>query len=142
FGLGAILCQILTGSPPYAGREANEIRLKAVRGDLQAVFAQFDACGAEPDLVTLCKRCLAFQQEDRPADGQAVAREVARIRQAAEERARQAELERAAALVREAEQRKRRRHLLAAAAVVAVVLVAGVASTTAGLIRAEHAAEA
>src|SRR5205823_3424818 len=95
-----------------------------------------------PDLVALCKRCLAFRQEDRPADGQAVAQEVARIRTAAEERARQAELERAAALVREAEQRKRRRQLLTAAAVVAGVLLLGVMGTTVGLLQARRATEA
>ncbi|WP_290589181.1 hypothetical protein [Alicyclobacillus sp.] len=57
----------------------------------------------------MCKRCLAREQADRPADGNAVAQEVAAIRQAAEERARQAELEKAQALVRAAEQHKRRR---------------------------------
>jgi hypothetical protein len=142
FGLGAILCQIFTGQPPFSGKDANEIRLKAVRGELQEAFARLDGAGAEPDLVTLCKRCLAFGQEDRPADGQAVAQEVARIRQAAEERARQAERERAEALVREAEQRKRRRQLLAAAALVAAVLLAGIVGTTIGLLQARDAVAA
>jgi serine/threonine protein kinase len=142
FGLGAILCQVLTGQPPFSGASANEIRLKAVRGELQEAFARLDGAGAEPDLVALCKRCLAFRQEDRPADGRAVAQEVTSIRQAAEERARQAELERAAALVREAEQRKRRRQLLTAAVVVAAVLVAGIVGTTIGLLQARQATEA
>jgi tetratricopeptide (TPR) repeat protein len=125
FGLGAMLCQVLTGSPPYAGRNVNEVCLKAMRGELQEAFAQLEACGAEPELVALCKRCLAFHQEDRPADGNAVAAEVGRIRQATEERARRAELERAAALVREAEGRKRRRQLLLAASVVLLTLTGG-----------------
>ncbi len=142
FGLGAILCQILTGLPPYQGKDVHEVRLRAVRGDLREALTRLDGCGAEPDLVALCKRCLAFRQEDRPADGQAVAQEVARLRAAAEERARRAELERAEALVREAEQRKRRRQLLTAATVVAAVLVAGIVGTTFGLVRARDAAEA
>src|SRR5205823_8510144 len=61
FGLGAILCQVLTGLPPYQGKDANEVRLKAVRGELQEAFARLDGCGAEPDLVALCKKCLAFR---------------------------------------------------------------------------------
>jgi WD40 repeat protein len=127
FGLGAILCQILTGLPPYRGRDANEVRLQAVRGDLQEALARLGGCGAEPELVALCKRCLAFRQEDRPADGQAVAAEVAGVRQAAEERARRAELERATAAERSAERRKRRRLALLAAAVLALAVVGGLA---------------
>jgi serine/threonine protein kinase len=142
FGLGAILCQVLTGSPPYRGTDGHEVRLRAVRGDLADALARLDACGAEPELVALCRRCLAFKQEDRPADGGAVAREVAGIRLAAEERARRAELERSAALVREAEQRKRRRQFVAAAGVVTAALLAGIAGTTVGLIRAKRAVDA
>jgi WD40 repeat protein/serine/threonine protein kinase len=131
FGLGAILCQILTGLPPYRGRDAKEVQLKAVRGELGEALARLEVCGAEPELVALCRRCLAFRQEERPADGQAVAQEVARIRQAAEERARRAELERAAAQARSAERRKRRRLVLGAAAVLALAAVGGLGSVLA-----------
>ncbi len=124
FGLGAILCEILTGSPPYRGKDANELRVQAVRCETAAALAALDVCDAEPELVALCKRCLAFRQDDRPADGAAVAGEVARIRQASEERARRAELERAEALVRAAEQAKRRRVWLGLAASLTVGLVA------------------
>jgi WD40 repeat protein len=81
---------------------------------LGEALARLEVCGAEPELVALCKRCLAFRQEDRPADGQAVAAEVARVRQAAEERAR-----------RSAERRKRLRILLAASGAIALALLAG-----------------
>ncbi|GIW85193.1 MAG: hypothetical protein KatS3mg107_0853 [Gemmataceae bacterium] len=109
FGLGAMLCEILTGRPPYWGADSNEIRLQAVRWETAEAFARLEVCGAEPELIALCKRCLAKEQADRPADGNAVAQEVAAIRQAAEDRARRAELEKAQALVRAAEQHKRRR---------------------------------
>src|SRR5579885_311996 len=129
FGLGAVLCEILTGRPPYRGPDSNAIRLQAVRWETAAAFAALDACGAEPDLIALCKRCLAFKQEDRPADGTAVAREVARIRHEAEARARQAELERARAEVSAAEQGKRRRLVQGAGGLIVAVLLVGLAAS-------------
>jgi serine/threonine protein kinase len=141
FGLGAILCQILTGQPPYRGVEANEVRLQAVRGELADAFARLEGCEAA-DLVALCQRCLAVPPAERPADGGAVAQEVARLRQAAEERARQAERERAAALVRAAEQGKRRRVVLLSAGAVAAVLLGGIALSSWQAYRATQAAGA
>jgi tetratricopeptide (TPR) repeat protein len=127
FGLGAILTVILTGQPPYAGTDAEAVRVMAIRGDLASCLARLDGCGAEPELVALCKRCLAFGPADRPRDAGAVAEEIANLRAATEERARAAETERAAALVKVAEQRKRRRWQAAvAAAVVLIVALLGV----------------
>jgi hypothetical protein len=88
-------------------------------------LARLEQCGAEPELTALCKRCLALRQEERPADGQAVAAEVGRIRQAAEDRTRQAELERERALVRVEEQRKRRRVMQMAGGLIAAALLVG-----------------
>jgi len=131
FGLGAILCEILTGRPPYVGEDAESIRLQAVRGRLEESFTLLDAC--DNMLVPLAKRCLAVEPADRPADAAAVAAEVAGMRTAAQERARQAEMESAAAAARETEQRKRRRGWQAVTAVGLVILLA---VTTASLIAA------
>jgi tetratricopeptide (TPR) repeat protein len=139
FGLGAILCQILTGRPPYRSSDANQVRLQAVRGETAEAFAALDACGAEPDLIALCKRCLAFKQEDRPADGTAVAQEVARIRHEAEARARQAEMARARAEVAAAEQGKRRRLVQGAGVLIAAVLLIGLAASLWQMNRAIYA---
>jgi tetratricopeptide (TPR) repeat protein len=72
-------------------------------------MTRLDACGAEPALVSLCKRCLARVPGSRPRNAGDVAKAVAGLRAEAEDRAKQAELDRAAALVKAAEQRKRRK---------------------------------
>jgi tetratricopeptide (TPR) repeat protein len=94
FGLGAILCALLTGKPPFDGPDAEGARLNAVRGRTEGAFARLSASGADPDVIALCKRCLAFEPADRPADAGAVAAAVAALRRAADERARQAERDR------------------------------------------------
>jgi tetratricopeptide (TPR) repeat protein len=125
FGLGAILCVVLTGEPPYtaADDDGDVVRLMAIRGQLDAVLARLDGCGAEPGWVALAKRCLAADAADRPRHAGEVAKAVAGLRAAADERARRAELDRAKARVREAEQRKRRK-VQAALAITGVALVA------------------
>ncbi|HEV3263121.1 MAG TPA: serine/threonine-protein kinase, partial [Gemmataceae bacterium] len=123
FGLGAMLSVILTGTPPYAGDDTEAVRVMAIRGDLAPCLARLDGCGAEPELVALCKRCLTFAPADRPRDAGAVAEEVASLRAATEERARAAETERAAAQAKAVEQRKRRRWQAAVAGAALLILV-------------------
>src|SRR5262245_34172500 len=137
FGLGALLAVILTGKPPYVGASFDSVRIQAVEGKLDDCFARLDASGAEPELVALCKKCLAPEQSDRPRDAGEVAEAVAGLRAAAEERAQLAERERLAAEVQAAEQMKRRKTFQRAAAAVFVVLLLGVAGTTIGLIKAD-----
>jgi len=124
FGLGAILCVILTGQPPYAGKSGEDVRLLAIRGTLAEVHALLEQCGADAKLVELCRQCLSAEREARPRDAGAVAATIAGYLAGVEERAPQAELERAAAEVRAAEQRKRRRVQLGLAA--ALILVSAV----------------
>jgi serine/threonine protein kinase len=139
FGLGAILCEILTGKPPFTDRDALD---QAERGDVANAVARLNGCGADAELTDLARRCLAPRKEDRPCDGSAVADAVVRYQEALEERLRIAELEKAAALVREQEQRKRRRLLYGLGGAVAAVLVLGIAGTSLGLVHANQAAEA
>ena len=127
FGLGAMLCAILTGKPPYSGPSTDAIRLKAVRGETADALARLDACGADPELVALCKRCLATERAARPRDAGEVAKAVSAHLAAVEERARQAELDR----VRSEEQRKRRRVQFVLAG--AVLLLLALTAVGAGL---------
>ena len=126
FGLGAILCEILTGKPPYVGRSAEEVRRKAANGDLADATARLDACAADQELVVLTRKCLAAEAIDRPKDAQQVADGLSAYLNGVQERLQAAERERAVAVVREAEQRKRRKVQLAlAAAVMGLVLFGG-----------------
>jgi WD40 repeat protein len=125
FGLGALLAVILTGKPPYVAENFESVRVLAVRGKLDDCFARLDGCGAEPELVEMCKQCLAFEPADRPANAGAVAATVAGLRVAADERARAAEREKTAADARSAEQRRKRRWQLAAAGAVVAALAGG-----------------
>jgi tetratricopeptide (TPR) repeat protein/tRNA A-37 threonylcarbamoyl transferase component Bud32 len=125
FALGAILCEVLTGLPPYAG-SLREIQAMALMGHQDAARARLDGCGADAELVALTRHCLAPDSPDRPADASAVAEAVAAYRAGVEGRLRRAEVEAAATAARVAEERKRRRFqvltafgiLLAAGAVV------------------------
>jgi serine/threonine-protein kinase len=132
FGLGAVLCQILTGLPPYSDPDREVVRARARRGDLTEAFARLEACGADAELLALAKRCLAAEPGERPRDAGEVAQAMTAYLAAVEERVRQAEVERAAAQARAEEarakavaERRARRLTLALAVAVLVVLVAG-----------------
>jgi eukaryotic-like serine/threonine-protein kinase len=58
FALGAILCVILTGQPPYEGVNRDDVLRRARRGDLSAALARLERCGAEAALLDLCRACL------------------------------------------------------------------------------------
>jgi serine/threonine-protein kinase len=77
FGLGAILCEILTGLPPYVGLTAEAVRLQAMMGDLAGALGRLNHCGADPEQIALARSCLAREPEGRPRDGRAVAGAVA-----------------------------------------------------------------
>jgi predicted ribosomally synthesized peptide with SipW-like signal peptide len=125
FALGGILCAILTGQSPFCGKSLPEIIRRAGAADLAETNARLDGCGADAELIALCRRCLSPRPVDRPADGQAVADALIAYLNGVQERLQTAERERAVALTRETEQRKRRRVQLALAAAVLVLLAGG-----------------
>jgi tetratricopeptide (TPR) repeat protein len=123
FGLGAMLCEVLTGQPPYAGANDLEVLLKAGRADLACAFARLDDCGADLGLVRLAKRSLAADPADRPRDAGVLAQEMAAHRESMEARLRQAELAQAEARARAEEERRRQRLRLALTATVLLALL-------------------
>ncbi|MCI0377588.1 MAG: protein kinase, partial [Gemmataceae bacterium] len=124
FGLGAILCEILTGRPPYVGDAVVQLD-KAARADLSDALARLDKCGADNDLVALARRCLSSEPAMRPRTAAQVAEAVASYLQSVELRLRRAETERAAAQVKAVEERKRRRVTLGLGAAVFALLALG-----------------
>jgi tetratricopeptide (TPR) repeat protein len=139
FALGGILAAILTGKPPHEGATARAVLRSARAGDLAACFARLDACGADPELIALAKRCLSPEPADRPADAAEVARLVAAHRAGVQARLAAAETARAAAAARaeeahhraEAEaakareQRRRRRTQLGLVCALALLVLGG-----------------
>jgi tetratricopeptide (TPR) repeat protein len=133
FALGAILCEVLTNQPPYAGN-SDEVCRKAAAGDLAEAQARLDACGADEALRELARRCLAAEPSARPPDAGVVARDLTAYLASAQERLRQAQLQSAAAEARaqeagaKAKAERRARRLTLALAVVALLLFLGAAA--------------
>ena len=133
FALGSILAEILTGSPAFTGRSSGEIVRKAARGDTGDAISRLDGCGAESELITLAKDCLAAEPEDRPARRQCRLRTDHGLpggRSGAGERGRALASRRAWPCAKAIEERRRGKVQVAlAASVLALSIVVGLAAT-------------
>jgi hypothetical protein len=138
FALGGILCAILTGHPPFRGSTSRDAIQRAASGDLADALGRLDGCGAEAELVSLCRRCLSAAPADRPTTGRAVADELAAYLSGVQDRLQTAERERAVAAAKVVEERRRRKVLLVAASLVVLALAAGVIGTTLGMVEAKR----
>lgn len=76
FGLGAILCEILTGRPPYRNRDLRRTYADATRAKLDDAHRGLDACASDDRLIQLAKRCLAPNPKDRPNNASFIANEI------------------------------------------------------------------
>ena len=125
FGLGAILCTILTGSPPYQVENEDLTQRKAMRGDLEETHLRLAQCGVDAELSSLARKCLSYCREDRPDDAEQVAKAIGSYLAGVEERRRQAELDQVKAEAEAREQRKRRRIQLALVLALGLLLLTG-----------------
>ena len=122
------------------GRSSEEVRRKAVNGDLADATARLDGCGADAELIALTKKCLSPEAIDRPKDAQAVADGLSEYLAGVQERLQEAERERAVAEAKAIEERRRRRVQLAlAASLLAFTALGGLSTTYFLQLRAERA---
>jgi tetratricopeptide (TPR) repeat protein len=135
FGLGAILCEILTGHPPFAGSSREKIRAQAARGDLARALDRLEHCRAGADLIGLAHDCLEPEPERRPRSATEVARRMTSYQESVQARLKAAELARVEAQTRAEEaqargriERSRHHRTIALAASIFITMgVAGVA---------------
>ena len=126
FGLGAILCEILTGSPPYTGEDGLTVFRLASRGKLDDCFERLEESSADEELKAIVRDCLALEPDDRPRNAAALTDRVQAYLASVDERLKQAEFDRLEATTRAAEERKRRKVIMALAAT--VLLTCGTAT--------------
>jgi serine/threonine-protein kinase len=107
FGLGAILCEILTGRPPFGGSTREEVRAKAARGDLTGARRRLDTCDADAELIGLARDCLAPEPEERPRNAGEVARRMSAYQAGVQDRLKAAERARIEAQTRAEEAQAR-----------------------------------
>jgi len=124
FGLGAILCEILTGAPPYVG---DNVRHQAENAELADALRRLDLCEVDDKLIALAKWCLAPDPEDRPRHAGLLAEELAGYLASVENRLRQAELENARDRDKATHEQKMHRMTLTLAAT--ILLFGGLAAT-------------
>jgi serine/threonine-protein kinase len=129
FGLGAILCEILTGETAFIGEGSQEVVLKAIRGETADALARLDACGAEAELIALAKDCISVAPADRPTGAGVVAERMTAYLVGIQARVQAAERERAVAVARAVEERRRRKVQLQLAAALLALLTLGGVST-------------
>ena len=129
FGLGAILCEILTGEAPYTGSSRDVLR-RAASGDVSNALARLERCGAERPLIELARECLAPMPEDRPEHAGIVAKRLSAYFEAVDQRLHEAQIARIEADARAAEAVRRHRLYCAVAGLLLVLLIgASVAAT-------------
>ena len=82
FGLGGMLCAVLTGRPVYDGETVLEVARTARGCETSAAVQRLADAGAPKWITRLAERCLAPTPADRPASAVEVAQELAAHRTA------------------------------------------------------------
>ena len=71
YGLGGILYAVLTGVPPYRGKDLGAILAKSLKGDLERPSKH--APGLDPVLERACVKALSVEPDDRQRSALALA---------------------------------------------------------------------
>ncbi len=66
FSLGAILCQLLTGSPPYRGTTQREVQRMAINAELAEANSRLSQSSADPRIASIAKSCISADPNQRP----------------------------------------------------------------------------
>ena len=125
FSLGAILCELLTGKPPYEEAEGQHLVTLAARAELDPARARIEACDADAVLKRLCLDCLMPARAARPANAEEVAQALHAYLTSTEERTTKAELAAEKARIKAAEERRARRLTVALGGTIAAALLVG-----------------
>ncbi|HEY7315230.1 MAG TPA: serine/threonine-protein kinase [Gemmataceae bacterium] len=124
FGLGGILCEILTGKPPRTLIDIELLlqdRTDPNAASLAGAYGRLKRCGGPAVLVALCRQCLSFDPVQRPISARAVADAILAYRAGLARAAEDEKLKGAQAMVRAEAAVKRQK--LAYGLLVAVVLL-------------------
>ena len=140
FGLGAILCEILTGKPPYVSDDGAKLFRMASRGKLADCFKRLDACDAEPELIALTKQCLEPEPAGRLRDASVLAARVSGYLESVEAKLHETELARVATQARAEESVRRHKLIHVAGTAVTLSLVIGIAASVWQTVRANREA--
>jgi serine/threonine protein kinase len=88
FGLGGILCEILTGMPPYIATDPVTVGKLAAAGNLSECHRRLADSRSPRSLINLARWCLNAEAGLRPEDGSEVLREISAIRRERRQRMR------------------------------------------------------
>lgn len=123
FALGAVLCEILTGEPPYVAETQSELLLSASRVWLSDAHHRLVGTGVDEALPKLARRCLSEDPDDRPSNAGEVADAIREYLRASEQRIRAREVQLAEERERLAAERRARKLITGGSALIVIAVV-------------------
>lgn len=143
FALGAVLCEILTGTPPYSAESPIETLALATKGDMREALEKLEALEhveADRELARIATKCLAIAPGMRYPDASYLAKDVAGYLSSVQSRLREAEVAAAKTETKLAEERKRRGIVAGLSSLIGIAVIVSLAGLSwALLLRAKNA---